>query len=193
MNVKCSQFSILRVSFTCVPALFSSFILMKGNKCTMDFHSWGGRLLRGKLKPTWESLNSMPWIHSLVPNRDGILHAVPYLIHILLLAWKSFWETNPQLLKIDIISLKWNNLPLKCFYPKARVTVWQLRCLWSTPNYLGPCCWTFIWILFSFAYPLTILLLMPPPIASLADRMVGCGFTSSSFKRQVEGLLELEP
>ena len=32
-----------------------------------------------------------------------------------------------------------------------------------------------------------------PPIASLADGMVGCGFTSSSFKRQVEGLLELEP
>ena len=115
------------------------------------------------------------------------------IIHILLLAWKSFWETNPQLLKTDIISLKWNNLPLKCFYPKARVTVWQLRCLWSTPNYLGPCCWTFIWILLSFAYPLTILLLMPPPTASLGDGMVGCGFTSSSFKRQVEGLLELEP
>ena len=115
------------------------------------------------------------------------------IIHILLLAWKSFWETNPQLLKTDIISLKWNNLPLKCFYPKARVTVWQLRCLWSTPNYLGPCCWTFIWILLSFAYPLTILLLMPPPIASLADGMVGCGFTSSSFKRPFEGLLELEP
>ena len=56
----------------------SSFVLMKGNKCTTDFHSWGGRLLRGKLKPTWESLNSMPRIHNLVPNRDGILRAVPY-------------------------------------------------------------------------------------------------------------------
>lgn len=78
MNVKCSQFSILRVSFTCAPALFSSFILMEGNKCTMDVHSWGGRLLRGKLKPTWESLNSMPRVYSLVPNRDGILRAVPY-------------------------------------------------------------------------------------------------------------------
>lgn len=67
-----------RVSFKSVPALYSNFIVMKEKKCTTDFHSWDRTLLTGKLKRTWASMNSMPRVCVLVPNRDCILCAVPY-------------------------------------------------------------------------------------------------------------------
>lgn len=135
----------------------------------------------------------MPRVHNRVPNRNYILHAVLYPYSHSFTSLKIILGNNPPVVESKYNFPKVKQFAIKIFLSKGQschmtAEVFMVNSQLSRTgrldfriNSLFPC------------IPFDYFIAHTTAVISLADRMIGCGFTSNSFKSQVERFLESKP
>lgn len=135
----------------------------------------------------------MPRVQIPVPSRNCIFCAVPYHYSHSFPSLKIILGNDPPVAESRYNFPKVKQFAIKIFLSKGQschmtaevFTVHsqlsRTRLLDFHMNSLFPC------------IPFDCFIAHTPAIVSLADRMIGCGFTSNSFKSRVERFLESKP
>lgn len=135
----------------------------------------------------------MPRVHSPVPNRDCLPWAAPYHYSHSFTSLKIVLGNKPPVVESRYNFPKVKQFAIKIFSSKSQSyrTTAEVFMINSQLSRTSPLDFHISSLL--LYVPFDYFMARPTAITSLADRKIGCGFTSNSVKSQVESLLESKP